>query len=146
MQNDAAFGVPPCCVKRSGQMVRYHEISHLRGKMTEKPIPGRSEHVYRVDKFVVPPHARDEFLSKVRKTHELLRTLPGFLRDLVLEQSSGPGEFNFVTVAEWDDPASVENAKAAVKAMHEAMNFNPQELFARLGIKADVANYQQVRA
>jgi len=111
-------------------------------KMSITQIP--AERVYRVDKFVVPGRARDEFLAQVRKTHELLKTLPGFLRDLVLEQSSGPGEFNFVTIVEWDSPAAIENAKAAVMAMHKEMNFNPQEMFARLGIKADLANYRQV--
>lgn len=106
--------------------------------------PSKSERVYRVDKFVVPDHAREEFVSNVRKTHELLRTLPGFIQDFVLEQSSGPGEFNFVTIVEWDSAQSIENAKAAVMAMHAQTNFNPQELFARLGIKADLANYRQL--
>ncbi len=114
--------------------------------MTENQVSNRSEHVYRVDKFVVPGRARDEFLAKVWNTHKLLRTLPGFLQDFVLEQSSGPGEFNFVTIVEWDSPASIENAKAAVRAMHKEMNFNAQEMFARLGIKADLANYRQVDA
>jgi len=104
------------------------------------------ERVYRVDKFVVPDPARDEFISQVSKTHELLRTLPGFLQDLVLEQSSGPGEFNFVTVVEWDSVEPIENARAAVMAMHKESNFNPQEMFVRLGIKADVGNYGRIHA
>ncbi len=108
--------------------------------------PGRSERIYRVDKFVVPDHAREEFVSNVQKTHELLRTLPGFIQDFVLEQSSGPGEFNFVTMVEWDSVKSIENAKAAVMALHAQTNFNPQEMFARLGIKADLANYRQIGA
>jgi heme-degrading monooxygenase HmoA len=95
--------------------------------MTENLSSRRSEHLFRVDKFVVPSHDRDEFLAKVRKTREHLKTLPGFLRDIVLEHSSGPGEFNFVTVVEWDNAASVENAKATVMAMHKATNFNPRE-------------------
>ncbi|HZS04009.1 MAG TPA: antibiotic biosynthesis monooxygenase [Blastocatellia bacterium] len=107
---------------------------------------GQLKHICRVHKFVVPEHARDEFLAKVWKTHELLRTLPGFVRDLVLEQSSGPGEFNFVTLVEWAGASDVENAKAAVMALHKEMNFSPQELFARLGIKADLADYRQIDA
>jgi hypothetical protein len=31
-------------------------------------------------------------------------------------------------------------------AMHKEMNFDTQEMFARLGIKADLANYRQVVA
>jgi hypothetical protein len=112
--------------------------------MTDNQVSDRSKRVYRLDKFVVPEHVRNEFFAKVRKTHEFLRTLPGFLQDFVLEQSSGPGEFNFVTIVEWDSPASIETAKAAVMALHKKMNFNPQEMFAELGVKADLANYAQV--
>src|SRR6266481_8142393 len=73
-----------------------------------------SETVYRVDKFVVPTGAREEFLERARRTHALLQAQPGFLQDLILEQSSGPGEFNFVTVVEWASQEAVENARAAV--------------------------------
>jgi hypothetical protein len=106
----------------------------------------KSERIYRVDRFVVPDQAREEFMSKVQSTHKLLRTLPGFLQDFVLEQSAGPAEFNFVTVVEWASQESVEKAKVVVRAMHQEMNFNPQEMFARLGIKADIGSYRQVDA
>jgi|GraSoi_2013_40cm_1033754.scaffolds.fasta_scaffold00464_4 heme-degrading monooxygenase HmoA len=104
------------------------------------------ERIYRVDKFVVPNGARDEFLHKARWTHALLKTQPGFLQDFVLEQSSGPGEFNFVTIVEWASQEAVENARAAAQALHREMNFNAQELFARAGIKADLANYKRLEA
>lgn len=100
--------------------------------------------VHRVDKFVVPEHARTEFLDRVRMTHEFLRTLPGFVQDLVLERFAGPGEFNFVTVVEWDGQASLQSARAAVTMMHVGLDFDPQEMFARLGIRADRGNYREV--
>jgi heme-degrading monooxygenase HmoA len=106
----------------------------------------KSEHIYRVDKFVVPDGAREEFIGRVQQTHQVLRTIPGFLQDFVLEQSSGPGTFNFVTIVEWASQASIQSARAAVTELHAGMNFDPQEMFARLGIKADVANYKQVGA
>jgi hypothetical protein len=102
--------------------------------------------VYRVDKFVVPSGARDEFLERARRTHALLKAQPGFLQDLILEQSSGPGEFNFVTIVEWASQEAVEKARAAVLNLHLEMNFNPQEVFARLDIKADIANYERLEA
>lgn len=102
--------------------------------------------VYRVDKFVVPGGARDEFLERARRTHALLKAQPGFLQDLILEQSSGPGEFNFVTIVEWANQEAVEKARAAVLSLHREMNFNPQEVFARLDIKADIANYKRLEA
>ncbi len=114
--------------------------------MKKDDLSGKSKRIYRVDKFVVPDRAREEFISQVRNTHQLLRTLSGFLQDFVLERSSGPGEFNFVTIVEWDSVESIEKAKAAVMTMHKQMNFNPQEMFSRLGIKADLANYRRIDA
>ena len=47
--------------------------------------------IYRVDKFIVPQAAREEFLKKVHDTHSVLRHQPGFIRDTILEQVAGPG-------------------------------------------------------
>jgi len=100
--------------------------------------------VFRVDKFVVPAEARHEILGKVRMTHELLRRQDGFVQDFLLEQFSGPGELNIVTIVEWESQAAVDKVVPIVKAAHERIAFNPQETIARLGVKADIANYQRV--
>jgi Antibiotic biosynthesis monooxygenase len=105
-----------------------------------------SDRIYRVDKFVVPNAAREEFLDRVRRTHAFLKAQPGFLQDSVLEQFSGPGEFNVVTIVEWASQGAFENASAVVTARYREMNFNPQETLARLGIKADLANYTRLHA
>jgi len=34
--------------------------------------------------------------------------------------------------------------RQAVAALHQRMNFDPHELFARLGIRADLGNYERV--
>jgi len=104
----------------------------------------KAEHFYRVDMFGVPGRAREEFIGRVRNTHALLKTLPGFVQVCVLEQSSGAGQFNFVTIVEWDDAESMINAKAAVTAMQKEHNFNPQEMFARLGIRAELGLYKHI--
>ena len=103
-----------------------------------------SEAVFRVDKFVVPVEAREEILTKVRMTHELLRQQQGFVQDFLLEQFSGPGEFNLVTIVEWESQAAVDRVVPIVKAAHERIAFNPQETIARLGVRADIANYQRI--
>jgi hypothetical protein len=82
----------------------------------------------------------------VRRTHALLKAQPGFVQDSVLEQFSGPGEFNVVTTVEWASQEAFENASAVVTARYREMNFNPQETLARLGIKADLANYKRLEA
>jgi heme-degrading monooxygenase HmoA len=101
---------------------------------------------YRVDKFTVPEEARDEFLMEVLKTHQVMKTQQGFISDAVLEHVSGSGEFNFVTIAQWESLEVMELAKAAISAAHKADNFNPQAVLARLGIRADMANYKPVAA
>lgn len=100
------------------------------------------EHVFRVDKFIVPMAARSTFIAKLRETHELLRRQPGFVRDFILEQASGPGKYNVVTLVEWADQASIEAAKAAVIDMQSRTRFNPREMFTKLNITADLATYR----
>lgn len=105
-----------------------------------------SAHIYRIDKFIVPEAAREEFMEKVKPTHALLKTQPGFIQDLILEQSAGPGKFNIVTLVEWENEAAIAQARTAVANLHQQMNFNPQETLTRLGIQADLANYRQMAA
>jgi heme-degrading monooxygenase HmoA len=100
--------------------------------------------ILRVDKFSVPAPARVEFLEKVQATHALLRTQAGFLQDFILEQTSDTGEFNFVTIAEWGNAEALEPARKAVAALHQGMNFDPREMFRRLGIRADIGNYKRI--
>lgn len=102
--------------------------------------------IVRIDKFVVPQTARAEFLQKVRATHEILRRQPGFIRDALLEQVSGPGRFNIVTVAEWESQAAIDAARAVVMKAHAESRFSPQEMMARLGIEADIADYKPLDA
>jgi heme-degrading monooxygenase HmoA len=46
------------------------------------------QRMYRIDKFKVPPSARDEFLARIRESRKLLSTLAGFIRHSVFEQSN----------------------------------------------------------
>jgi quinol monooxygenase YgiN len=101
-------------------------------------------HIFRVDKFIVPEAARAEFLQRVHATHQVLRQQPGFVRDTLLEQFSGPGRFNFVTIAQWQNQAAVDAARSVVMAAHAADGFNAQEMIQRLGIEADIGNYQVI--
>ena len=100
--------------------------------------------VFRVDKFVVPHGARDEFLQRVRATHEILRKQPGFIQDQLLEQVAGPGRYNIVTIAQWQSQAAIDAAKAVVMEAHKAKGFNAQETMQRLGIEGDIGNYQPI--
>lgn len=100
--------------------------------------------MFRVDKFIVPEPARAEFLARVRAIHALLRTLPGFVQDFVLEQSGGPGAFNVVTIAVWEDAKAVDLAKKIAAEHYKKIGFNPAEFMRRLNIHADLGNYAEV--
>jgi heme-degrading monooxygenase HmoA len=100
--------------------------------------------LYRIDKFSVPAAARDEFLVNVRRMDRILNGLDGCLGHRILEQVSGPGEFNVVTIAEWESEAALAKARDTMAEAQAAMNFDPKELIARLGIRADIANYAEV--
>jgi hypothetical protein len=105
---------------------------------------GSAEPHYRVDKFIVPAAARDEFLARVLDTHAVLRRQEGFLQDMILEQQSGPGAFNIVTFVEWTSADVLGRVSEAVAKRHAEIGFDRLEMMTRLGITADIANYARV--
>lgn len=116
--------------------------SPVRATHLEAAVPT----IYRVDKFVVPDHAREEFWGHVSRTHEVLREQVGFLDDALLEHHSGPGRFNAVTIVRWSSADDLPAARSAVEAAHRAVGFTPGEFFERAGIEADVANFVEIPA
>jgi heme-degrading monooxygenase HmoA len=100
--------------------------------------------VYRVDKFVVPAKAREEFWKHVRRTHEVLRRQPGFVEDALLESPAGQDRYDVVTIVRWASMEDLVQAKAAVERSHHAAQFSPPEFFRRAGIKADLGTYVKV--
>ncbi|MBD1546576.1 antibiotic biosynthesis monooxygenase family protein [Roseibium aggregatum] len=102
--------------------------------------------IFRVDKFIVPEAARDAFVERLRTIQTLLDNLEGCLQNLVLEQVSGPGTFNFVTIVEWASQEAMENARAIAAAEYARTSFNPQAFMQELGITADMGNYGGIRS
>jgi heme-degrading monooxygenase HmoA len=101
---------------------------------------------YRLDKFVVPHPVRQAFLAKVNETHVMLRTQPGFVRDLLLEQPLTDHRFSLATLVEWESEADLEAARAAVKALHQQKGFVPQEALKQWGITAEIGTYRTANA
>jgi hypothetical protein len=100
--------------------------------------------VYRLDRFVVPSGARDEFLMRVGQTHEILRAQPGFVQDFLLERPGEEGATIIVTMVEWDSQETVDRVVPIVQAVHREMGFSPKETIARLGIAAEIGIYQAI--
>jgi len=97
---------------------------------------------YRVDKFIVPDAARQAFIDAVDDTDAVMRTQPGFVRHDLLEQVGGPGEYNFVTVAEWESDEVIPIVAAAIARHQAKRRFDRNAFFAAHGIRADIATYR----
>jgi hypothetical protein len=108
--------------------------------------PGdRAAPVFRVDKFVVPTASLLAFIAKMHQIQAVVRQMPGCVRDLLLQQSSGAGEFNVVRIIEWADAASVETALAAMQKRFKEEGFDPTAFFVReLGARTDFGMYRVV--
>ena len=104
----------------------------------------RAQRIYRVDRFTVPGRSRAAFLDKVGQTHELLRVQPGFVQDMLLEQPTDAGDYNIVTIVEWESEAAIVPVQPKVQAMHRELNFNRQEFLAQHGIEADLGTYRHI--
>ena len=102
------------------------------------------QHIYHIDLFKVPATARAEFLERVEMTHQVLRGVSGFVEDSILEQAGDSGQFSFITIVIWERAEALEVARKAVAAKHQEVGFKPSEMFARLGIEVDQANYKPV--
>lgn len=102
-----------------------------------------SQPLYRVNKFAVPPEARDEFLDLVAKTFAVIRSQEGHVRDWILEQNSGPGVFNFVTMIEF---ASEEVAPGvvALAALDRELRLDREAMMGRLNIRTDFGSYKRL--
>lgn len=110
--------------------------------MTETPLSRTT--LYRLNRFVVPLDARDEFLATAKEIHRLLREQAGFVREAHLEQPGPEGAFVLVTLTQWRDETSVLNAQAAMAAMQRQTGLDAQALMARLGVRAEFGHYRSV--
>lgn len=100
--------------------------------------------LYRLDKFIVPVGVREEFLAKVKSTHQLLRNQSGFIQDFLLEQPLPDETTQIATLVEWQDQQSIDNARIAVMVLHKSSGFNAQAFTERLGIKMEMGSYQPI--
>jgi hypothetical protein len=57
------------------------------------------------------------------------------VRSQVFEQVSGPGEFNFVTLVEWESADALELAATAIAQRQAELGYDRAKTSARLGIR-----------
>lgn len=101
--------------------------------------------IYRVDKFVVPDEAREEFWVNVRRTHAVLRSSPADARRAAGE-ALRRRSVQCVTIVRWESSDDLAAAGTAVAQAHRAAGFRPAEFLERAGIDAGLANHAEATA
>jgi heme oxygenase (mycobilin-producing) len=96
---------------------------------------------FRIDSFSVPGTIRTEFEAAMRRNLEFIQTLPGFVGHLVFEKTSGPSNFNIVTIAGWESPEALEAAIVAVREYYGRIGFNPASATEKWGVAAEIGQY-----
>lgn len=97
-----------------------------------------------IDKFIVPTEAKEEFLTRLRANLDLIKKQPGFIETTAYEKSDGEGEFNYVTIAVWENEEVLLNARQMVSTENQKLGFNLPEMLKRLNIKIDRAVYKKL--
>ncbi|KAA6464477.1 antibiotic biosynthesis monooxygenase [Acidobacteria bacterium AB60] len=96
---------------------------------------------FRIDAFKIPAASREEFEAAMRRNLAFLEKLPGFLHHMVFEKTSGPTEFNLVTIAVWESAEAIAAAGEKVRAYYQSIGFDVQATLTRLGITASLGYY-----
>lgn len=94
----------------------------LRHPKTEKTMK-----VALIDRITVPVASKEEFIKRMNANIEILKKQKGFIKHDTYEQQAENDNFIFVTVVEWKDLESVNNAKVAVEAEYRRIGFNLKE-------------------
>lgn len=97
--------------------------------------------VYRIDRFDVPTKALRAFMERVHIIQRLLDGRPGCRQNLVLTRMSDHGEFNVMTVVEWQDTDAMASARAYIKATYAKEGFEPAAFMDSLGVRAELGLY-----
>lgn len=96
-----------------------------------------SERVYFVDRFTMPQSSVQEFTEKMEVNRRLIRKLPGFIQDQILVREDNDGRTVILTIAAWDNQASLDNAKKIVQDEYKKSGFHPQEFYRKLHIQME---------
>lgn len=84
------------------------------------------EFIHRIDKFKIHEEDLEKFIAGVSETHRAINAIDGCLRNEVLLQTSGDGEYNVVTHVVWRDQDCLEAAILHMKDFHDRRGGKPE--------------------
>ena len=114
-------------------------------KMDTLRIQADDKEVCFIDKFSVPENSIGEFTQRMNYNRNFIKNLPGFIRDEAYEQKDENGNLTVITIAVWQSPDKVNNAKNAVQAEYKRIGFHPAEFYQRLNITMERGLYKFYR-
>lgn len=103
-----------------------------------------ADHVRFIDKFLIPPSAKKEFMARMAMNRDFIRNLPGFIEDAAYAYYDEQGNAIVITIALWENDDAVQRAKEVVQAEYKRIGFNPGEMMQRLHITMDRGLYKEI--
>lgn len=136
---------------KDGKVIHSETLTDRLGFLQElgvlpRDINGNPDNVIFIDRFIVPVTAVNEFLERVKVNRDLIKTLPGFIRDAAYSYTDNEGKLVFVTVAVWANKAAFEQAKETVQAEYKKNEFDMPGMLKRLNITIDRGVYKELLA
>ncbi|MGV8949863.1 MAG: hypothetical protein ACOH2M_02085 [Cypionkella sp.] len=98
----------------------------------------------RLDRFTLPPQAREALLARMDASDCLLDACDGMLGESRLERSLPDGRIELVTLRHWSDDAAVQNAVRIMAKAAAAEGFDRAAFLAQQGIEADFGLFQDL--
>jgi len=97
---------------------------------------------FRIDSFVVPDAAREEFEAAMQRNMAFIGTLHGFRGHVAFEKRDGDSSFNIVTIASWENREALEHAGKEVRAYYQRIGFDMAGTLKRWGVAIVRADYE----
>ena len=96
-----------------------------------------------IDKFFIPKNSIEEFTQRMNYNRNFIKKLAGFVKDEVYEQTDDEGNKLIITITQWKNEVSINNAKNAVQTEYKKTGFNAPEFFQQLNVKAERGIYMK---
>lgn len=90
--------------------------------------------VFFVDKFRIPISVVDEFIDRTEYNRTFIKTLPGFIGDLMIVRNDSDENLILMTVATWASAEYLAAARLKVQEEYKRINFNPAEFMKKLNV------------
>jgi heme-degrading monooxygenase HmoA len=134
---------------KDGKVIHSETLTNRLGFLQDlgvlpRDINGSADNVIFIDKFIVPAAAVNEFFERVKINRDLIKAVPGFIRDAAYTHTDSDGNTVCVTVAVWSNKAAFEQARETVQAAYRKEGFDMPGMLKRLNISIDRGVYSEL--